>query len=370
MKLGVYTAILHDKPLREALEVIASLGLDRSRDQRGWLPANAAPAGRPTLLAGDVAPQRVPVDLRRHAGCRSPGLNCNGNPLHPDPEVGPEDADDLRNAIRVAGLLGVDRVVTMSGLSAGPPGRPVAGLAREHLGLRLSRLPGLPVGRGRGPVLVTRSTHWPETTASRSLSRCTRRTWCSTRPRSQPPGPARSAPPNVGAEMDPSHLFWQGIDPVSAIEWLGPLVYHAAAKDTRINDNCKICPVLDERFTRIPVEPEPHRPGRAARRQQVARGLGLGLRRRGTGPRCRVLDPIPGRPGERSTRTWPSTSSTRTSSWVNSRVCRSPPKPSKPRTRFMFFNLILAFLMITPQNFVVATQDRSPSGGSALSLPC
>ena len=62
---------------------------------------------------------------------------------------------------------------------------------------------------------------------------------------------------HVGAEMDPSHLFWQGIDPVAAIEWLGPLVFHAAAKDTRINDNCKIYGVLDERFTRIPLDQNP-----------------------------------------------------------------------------------------------------------------
>jgi sugar phosphate isomerase/epimerase len=40
---------------------------------------------------------------------------------------------------------------------------------------------------------------------------------------------------HVGAEMDPSHLFWQGIDPVAAVEHLGDLVFHAAAKDTRIN---------------------------------------------------------------------------------------------------------------------------------------
>ncbi len=62
---------------------------------------------------------------------------------------------------------------------------------------------------------------------------------------------------NVGAEMDPSHLFWQGIDPVAAIEWLGPLVFHAAAKDTRINKNCEIYGVLDERFTRIPASQNP-----------------------------------------------------------------------------------------------------------------
>jgi sugar phosphate isomerase/epimerase len=66
-----------------------------------------------------------------------------------------------------------------------------------------------------------------------------------------------AAATNVGAEMDPSHLFWQGIDPVAAIEWLGPLVFHAEAKDTRINDNCKIYGVLDERFTRIPLDQNP-----------------------------------------------------------------------------------------------------------------
>ena len=61
---------------------------------------------------------------------------------------------------------------------------------------------------------------------------------------------------HVGAEMDPSHLFWQGIDPVAAVGRLGDLVYHAAAKDTRINDdNVKIYGVLDDRFTRTTVDP-------------------------------------------------------------------------------------------------------------------
>ena len=44
---------------------------------------------------------------------------------------------------------------------------------------------------------------------------------------------------------------------MAAIEWLGPLVFHAAAKDTRINENCKINGVLDDRFTRIPLEQHP-----------------------------------------------------------------------------------------------------------------
>jgi sugar phosphate isomerase/epimerase len=63
---------------------------------------------------------------------------------------------------------------------------------------------------------------------------------------------------HVGAEMDPSHLFWQGIDPVAAIGHLGGLVYHAAAKDTRINErNCRVYGVLDDRFQRVPADQNP-----------------------------------------------------------------------------------------------------------------
>jgi sugar phosphate isomerase/epimerase len=56
---------------------------------------------------------------------------------------------------------------------------------------------------------------------------------------------------HVGAEMDPSHLFWQGIDPIAAIDALGDLVYNAAAKDTRINDAARVNGVLDDRFGRV-----------------------------------------------------------------------------------------------------------------------
>ena len=73
------------------------------------------------LLSGEVTSQQY-LSTFDGTGVSIAGLNCNGNPLHPDPEVGPEDAEDLRNAIRVAGLLGVDRVVTMSGLPQAHPG--------------------------------------------------------------------------------------------------------------------------------------------------------------------------------------------------------------------------------------------------------
>ncbi len=56
--------------------------------------------------------------------------------------------------------------------------------------------------------------------------------------------------------MDPSHLFWQGIEPIEAVEYLGDLVYNAAAKDTRINAAARVNGVLDDRFGRVRPDDE------------------------------------------------------------------------------------------------------------------
>jgi sugar phosphate isomerase/epimerase len=59
---------------------------------------------------------------------------------------------------------------------------------------------------------------------------------------------------NVGAEIDPSHLMWQGMDVPACIRYLGPLVFHAAAKDAMITPGVAIRGVLDTSFQRVPAD--------------------------------------------------------------------------------------------------------------------
>src|SRR5260370_35857012 len=59
---------------------------------------------------------------------------------------------------------------------------------------------------------------------------------------------------NVGAEMDPSHLMWQGMNVAACIRYLGPLVFHAAAKDAMITPGVDIRGVLDTSFERVPAD--------------------------------------------------------------------------------------------------------------------
>jgi sugar phosphate isomerase/epimerase len=57
-----------------------------------------------------------------------------------------------------------------------------------------------------------------------------------------------------GAEMDPSHLMWQGMDVVACIRRLGPLVFHAAAKDAALCPGVDVRGVLATSFERVPAD--------------------------------------------------------------------------------------------------------------------
>src|ERR1700735_2935388 len=39
---------------------------------------------------------------------------------------------------------------------------------------------------------------------------------------------------HIGCNYDPSHMFWQSIDPIAAIRILGDAIFHVHAKDTQI----------------------------------------------------------------------------------------------------------------------------------------
>ena len=51
---------------------------------------------------------------------------------------------------------------------------------------------------------------------------------------------------SVGANLDPSHLFWQGIEPIQAVRILGDAIHYVHAKDTQLySANMDMTGVLD-----------------------------------------------------------------------------------------------------------------------------
>jgi sugar phosphate isomerase/epimerase len=251
MKLGVYNAILHDRPLPEALKVIADLGLTGIEiNTGGFLPAVHVPT-MDQILESDAARDDY-LAIFEGTGVAIAGLNCNGNPLHPNREIGEKHAEDIRRSIRLARRLGQDRVVTMSGLPGGEPGATAVnwvvnawnsaaldvldyqwGIAADFWKEtdRLAADHGVKVALELHPQNIVFNT-----ADVRKLIELTGAT-------------------HVGVELDASHLFWQQMDPVAVVRELGPLVFQAAAKDVRVNkENAALYGVLDNSFRRLAPE--------------------------------------------------------------------------------------------------------------------
>ena len=253
MKLGVYNAILHDRPLEDAIKVIADLGLNGIEiNSGGFLP----PVHIPEIDEIITDPAAAKVYLARFdgTGVEIAGLNCNGNPLHPNPVIGEKHAEDVRRSIRAAAALGQKRVVTMSGLPGGEPGTlhpnwivnawnsaalDVLDYQWEIAARFWSEIDQLAGDHG---VKVALELH-PQNLVfnARDIRKLVELTGAT----------------NIGVEMDASHLFWQQADPVAVVRELGPLILHAAAKDVRINvENARLNGVLDNGFRRLfPDEP-------------------------------------------------------------------------------------------------------------------
>ena len=252
MKFGVYNAILHDRSLPEAIEVIAKLGLTGIElNSGGFLPAVHIPTFD-DILSSDAARDEF-LGLFEGTGVEIAGLNCNGNPLHPDPVIGSKHAEDVRRSIRLANRLGQHRVVTMSGLPAGEPG---------------GRRPNWIVNAWNSAALDVLDYQWSVAEEfwreiDREAVDLDVKVALELHPQNIVFNPAgmrelveRTGATNVGVELDASHLFWQWMDPVAVAQDLGPLVFHAAAKDVRINPAAAVYGVLDNRFRRLaPEEP-------------------------------------------------------------------------------------------------------------------
>ncbi len=230
MKVGIFLVLFGQRPLAEALDAAKAAGCGAVEIGTGGYVGDAH--CKPAELLGDqsaIAGLREAIQQR---GLTISALSCHGNPLHPDEQIARAHDAAFRDSVRLAAELGVETVVTFAGCPGDSPAaqRPnwvvtawptdfrdilewqwaervapywqeAAAFAKQH---------GVKVAVELHPGFVVYNTE----------------SWRRLR---------EVAGDTIMVNFDPSHLFWQQMDPLVCVRDLGPAIAHVHAKDTWID---------------------------------------------------------------------------------------------------------------------------------------
>lgn len=240
MRLGVFTPLLSHLPLEDALATLKSLQIDTVELGTGNYPGDAH--CKLSMLEDASALKEFQQKLK-DSGMSISALSCHGNALHPQHAVAEKAREVSWKTILLAEKLGVSTVVDFSGCpgdspAAQSPNWVTCPWPPEYLDLlrwqwdevvtpywtkhaKFAADHGVKIAIEMHPGFVVYS---PETLLRlRTI-----------------------AGPSIGCNYDPSHMFWQGIDPIAAVRLLGEAIFHVHAKDTQMYPvNLSLTGVLD-----------------------------------------------------------------------------------------------------------------------------
>lgn len=247
MKIGVFAVLFGSKPFEETLDYIVDLGLEAVEIGTGGYPGNAH-ANPAALLASErrLKAFREAIEQR---GLVISALSCHGNPLHPHAATAKAHHRVFEQTVELASKLGVKTVITFSGCPGSDPKAVVPSWIVSPWPPEFSKALEW---QWREKVVP----YWKQTAA---LCRKTGvRVAIEMHPNfavynAETMNRLRAIAPNViGCNFDPSHLFWQGADPVAAIRALGDGIFHVHAKDCKLDAaNIRVNGVLDAKsYTR------------------------------------------------------------------------------------------------------------------------
>lgn len=243
MKLGVFTVLFAHQSFEAMLDHVAAAGLTAVEIGTGGYPGHAhCPVDQ---LLEHENERKEYLNQVAHRGLVISAFSCHGNPISPDAEWAEASHEALVKSIQLASRCGVPVVNCFSGVAgdhaeAKYPNWPTVAWPTEYADVfkwqweeklipywremgKFAQDHGVKIGLElHGGFLV----HTPYTLLKLRLATCEA----------------------IGANLDPSHLWWQGIEPVAAIKILGKAgaIHHFHAKDIYVDqDNVNMYGLTD-----------------------------------------------------------------------------------------------------------------------------
>jgi len=228
--IGVFDPAFPDLSLDQMLEKYAAWGVEAAEIGTGGYPGDKhCPAQE---LLDDPAKMRVWQRKFADKNVRVMTLSCHGNPVHPDQKIAQRDAENFRRTVLLAERLGVEVIVGFSGCPGGSP---------------TDTMPNWITYRWPPEYAKAVEWQWKEKVIPywKEAARFAREHGIHRLAFEMHPNFVVYNPftllklrdavgEEIGANVDLSHLFWQGCDPLEVIRMLGKqgCIFHAHMKDT------------------------------------------------------------------------------------------------------------------------------------------
>ena len=243
MKLGVFTVLFAGKTFEEMLDHVRDSGLQAVEIGTGGNPGNDfCPLDE--LLESEEK-RKAYLEKVHARGLTISAFSCHDNPISPNKEQAKNAHETFVKTVKLASLMNVPVVNTFSGTPGSHedskyPNWPVTPWPTEYSEIlkwqweeklipywkeqgKFAEEHGVKIGLELHAGFLV---HTPYTMLKLREATCDA----------------------IGANLDPSHLWWQGIDPVAAIKILGKAnaIHHFHAKDTYIDqDNVNMYGLTD-----------------------------------------------------------------------------------------------------------------------------
>jgi len=255
VNLGLFTDAFPRWSVTEVLDWLSREVPIVNRVEIGTGGYSPAPHCDMTALLRGSRRRKAWLETIQSRGYAISALNVSGNPLSPRAEVAELHDRHLRDTIRLAAALGVDRVVAMSGCPAAP-GRGPADAPHFAAGAWLPDFEHIATWQWETKVRP----YWEEMVAFARLEHPSLKICFELHPGTYVYNVATfklaaQLGENLAVNLDPSHFFWQSMDPIAIVGALGNWIGHAHGKDTRmLPENVALNGVLDNRWLGEPEE--------------------------------------------------------------------------------------------------------------------
>ncbi len=241
MNVGAFTCWLGGRPLGQVLDFLGTTGIKTVEIGTGGYPGDehAKPAD---LLQDAGHRERFQQDLSARDVTIS-AFSCMGNPLHPDPSIAALHHTQFRNSVLLAEKHGVATVVTFAGCPGTPDGSTYPNWVTTTFPSEFAELLDWQWTQKVLPYWAEQVTfcqaHGVRVALELHPGFVVHNLATFQRLRD-------AVGPVIGAAFDPSHMFWQQMDPLEVVRALGPAIFHVHAKDTVINGaNTRLNGVID-----------------------------------------------------------------------------------------------------------------------------